>query len=201
MKKIVKRIARWVLREELEELKSKHQSDLETFSKESEYLNHENEELQRINEDLRKRLFGSRKVLLSQTMVECIVKMLPDPNKAGTGGLTSSDLKMRNMGFVDRLRGHEYQHSVRFVEAKGDDKGLQGLTINISEYNINIFIPLRRENVSYELFGVQTAIDTYFWDLYGAGIRMLSNEAFEMSSEFVNAQRNVLKEFREEGLL
>lgn len=93
---IVKRIARWVLREELEELKAKHQSDLETFSKESEYLNHENEELQRINEDLRKRLFGSRKVLLSQTMVECIVKMLPDPNRAGTSGLTSSDLKMRN---------------------------------------------------------------------------------------------------------
>lgn len=133
---IVKRIARWVLREELEELKTKHQSDLETFSKESEYLNHENEELQRINEDLRKRLFGSRKVLLSQTMVECIVKMLPDPNRAGTGGLTSLDLKMRSMNFVDRLRGHEYQHSVRFVEVIGDDKGLQGLTINISEYNI-----------------------------------------------------------------
>ena len=188
--KIVKKIAKWILREELNDLQK-------TLNKQA----HEKIEMGKRITSLEERLFGSRKVLLSQTMVECIVKMLPDPNKAGCGGLTSSDLKMRNMGFVDRLRGHEYQHSVRFVEAIGDDKGLQGLTINISEYNINIFIPLRRENVSYELFGVQTAIDTYFWDLYGAGIRMLSNEAFEMSSEFVNAQHNVMKEFREQGLL
>lgn len=186
---IVKKIAKWILREELNELQK-------TLNKQA----HEKVEMNKQIASLKERLFGSRKVLLSQTMVECIVKMLPDPNKAGFGGLTSSDLKIRNMNFVDELGGRQ-QHSVRFVQAIGDDERLQGLTINISEYNINVFIPLRRENVNYEVFGVQTAIDTYFWDLYGAGIRMLSNEAFAMSSEFINAQRNVMKEFREQGLL
>lgn len=188
--KIVKKIARWVLREEIQDFQSK-------VSKQA----HDKIELNKQIESLRKIAFGSRKVLLSQTMVSCIVQMLPDPNKAGCGGLTSSDLKMRNMNFVDELGGRQYQHSVRFVQAIGDDERLQGLTINISDYNINVFIPLRRENVSYEVFGVQTAIDTYFWDLYGAGIRMLSNAAFSTSSEFIKAQHNVLLEFREEGLL
>lgn len=187
---IVKKIARWVLREEIQDFQSK-------VSKQA----HDKIELNKQIESLRKIAFGNRKVLLSQTMVSCIVQMLPDPNKAGCGGLTSSDLKIRNMGFTDELGGRQYQHYVRFVQAVGDDERLQGLTINISDYNINVFIPLRRENVSYEVFGVQTAIDTYFWDLYGAGIRMLSNEAFAMSSEFIKAQHNVLSEFREQGLL
>ena len=66
---------------------------------------------------------------------------------------------------------------------------------------MDIFIPLRKENVSYEIFGVQTAIETFFWDFYGAGIRMISNNAWAMSTEFIRAQNNVLSEFKEIGLL
>ena len=68
-------------------------------------------------------------------------------------------------------------------------------------FDLVIFIPLRRENVSYEVYGVSSAIDTYFWDFYGAGIRMVSDEAWAMSIEFITAQNNVMKELREEGLL
>lgn len=150
---------------------------------------------------LEEKVFGSHKVLLSHTMVECIVKMLPDPNKAGCGDLTFSDLKMRAMNFKDEVKGRQCQHFVRFMQVLGDDKELRGITINISDYNINVLIPLRRENVSYEAFGVKTAINTYFWDFYGAGIRMISNEAWTMAIEFINAQNNVMKELREEGLL
>lgn len=188
--KIVKKIARWVLREEFEHYQNVN-NDLRRN------LSEATSEIYR----LRERLFGTRKVLLSQTMLQCIVQMLPDPNRAGCGGLTASDLKMRNMCFVDTLGGRQYKHNIRFVQVIGEEKQLQGLTINISDYNINVSIPLRRENVSYEVFGVQTTIDTYFWDFYGAGIRMLSDEAFAMSSEFINAQHNVMKEFIEQGLL
>lgn len=62
---------------------------------------------------------------------------------------------------------------------------------------MNILIPLRKENVSYEVYGVQTAIETYFWDFYGAGLRMLSAEAWAMATEFIRAQNNVLSEFRQ----
>lgn len=69
---IVKKIARWILREELNDLQT-------TVNKQA----HDKVEMNKQIASLRERLFGSRKVLLSQTMVECIVKMLPDPNKAG----------------------------------------------------------------------------------------------------------------------
>lgn len=190
MKKIVKRIARWVLRKEikLQEVAFETQAGL-IHDYAQKFV-----EFEKQIESLRKIAFGSRKVLLSQIMVQTIVEMLPDPNKAGTGGLTSLELSMRSRCFVDRLNGREFQHKIKFVKVIGEGS-VQGLTVHISDYNIMVTIPLRRENANYEVYGVQTAIDTYFWDFYGAGIRMLSEEAWAMSIEFIRAQNNVLSEF------
>lgn len=191
----IQKFAQWILSEELEKQNKEHEWKVSG-------LESEKEALEKMNENLRKLAFGNRKILISQTMLKCITQMLPDPNKVGTGGITASELNLRNMGFVDELRGQKYQHSVRFVKAiGGEDENIQGLTIHISDYNLNVFIPLRRENVSYEVYGVSSAIDTYFWDFYGAGIRMVSDEAWAMSIEFITAQNNVMKELREEGLL
>ena len=82
-----------------------------------------------------------------------------------------------------------------------ENEGERGAIVYITDYNINIFIPLRKENVSYKAYDVQTAIETFFWDFYGAGIRMLSGEAWALAAEFIRAQNNVLSEFRQEGLL
>lgn len=191
----IQKFAQWVLSEELEKQNKEHEWKVSG-------LESEKEALEKMNENLRRLAFGNRKILMSQTMLKCISEMLPDPNKVGTGGITASELNLRAMNFVDELRGQKYQHSVRFVKAiGGEDENIQGLTIHISDYNLNVFIPLRRENVSYEVYGVSSAIDTYFWDFYGAGIRMVSDEAWAMSIEFITAQNNVMKELREEGLL
>lgn len=189
----IKKFAQWVLSEELAE-ERKH------YQKINDDLRADKEGLEKINEGLRKRLFGRRKVLVSQLMLECIVKCLPDPNAVGVGRISASDISLRNMGFVDELGGRKHEHKV-LVKEITEREGERGAIVHITEYNINIFIPLRKENVSYEVYGVQTAIDTFFWDFYGAGIRMLSAEAWAMSTEFIRAQRNVLSEFRQEGLL
>ena len=154
----IQKFAYWILSEELEKQNKEHEWKVSG-------LESEKEALEKMNENLRKLAFGTRKILMSQTMLKCISEMLPDPNKVGTGGITASELNLRAMNFVDELRGQKYQHSVRFVKAiGGEDKNIQGLTIHISDYNLNVFIPLRRENVSYEVYGVSSAIDTYFWD-------------------------------------
>lgn len=183
--KIVKKIARWVLKKELEELEGK------------------NFNLMNDNSRLSKMLYGERRVILSPLLLTTIIEMLPDPNRVGTGCLTSDDLKLRTMIVKESFDGQEYVHTLKFVQTIGAEngKGIEGLIINISNYNMNIHIPLRRENVSYEVFGVQTSIDTYFWDFYMAGVRMLSKEAWELSASFIRAQKNVMKEFREQGLL
>ena len=191
----IQKFAQWILSEELEKQNKEHECKVSG-------LESEKEALEKMNENLRRLAFGNRKILISQTMLKCISEMLPDPNKVGTRGITVSELNLRAMNFVDELRGQKYQHSVRFVKAiGGEDENIRGLTIHISDYNLNVFIPLRRENVSYEVYGVSSAIDTYFWDFYGAGIRMVSDEAWAISIEFITAQNNVMKELREEGLL
>lgn len=157
-------------------------------------------ELDQKNDRLLHMINERPRVLLSQTMLDCIVNMLPDPNRAGCGGLTASELSNKASWFTDSLGGVEYRHKVSFVQAIGEGK-VEGLTIHISDYNINVTIPLRRENVNYEVYGVSSAIDTYFWDFYAAGIRMISGEAWAMSIEFIRAQNNVMKDFREQGLL
>ncbi len=189
----IKKFAQWLLSEELAE-ERKH------YQKINDDLRADKEALEKSNEGLRRLAFGRRKHLVSQLMLECIVKCLPDPNAVGTGGITASDIKMRNMGFVDEIGGRKYDHKC-FVKKITAHEGERGAIVHITDYNMNIFIPLRKENVSYEVYGVQTAIETYFWDFYGAGLRMLSAEAWAMATEFIRAQNNVLKEFREQGLL
>ena len=191
----IQKFAQWILFEELEKQNREHEWKVSG-------LESEKKALEEMNENLKKLAFGNRKILMSQTMLKCITQMLPDPNKVGTGGITASELNLRAMNFVDELRGQKYQHSVIFVKAiGGENENIQGLTIHISDYNLNVFIPLRRENVNYEVYNFSSAIDTYFWDFYGAGIRMVSDEAWAMSIEFITAQNNVMKELIKERLL
>lgn len=189
----IKKFAQWLLSEKLAE-ERKH------YQKINDDLRADKEALEKSNESSRRLAFGRRKRLVSQLMLECIVKCLPDPNAVGVGRISASDISLRNMGFVDELGGRKHEHKV-LVKEITEQNGERGAIVHITEYNMNIFIPLRKENVSYEVYGVQTAIETFFWDFYGAGLRMLSAEAWMMATEFIRAQNNVLKEFRQEGLL
>lgn len=199
MKSIVKKIARIILAKELSEYDSRIEKQVKDYEYRISKLVREKETLEKIQKEL---TFRKNKVLISKTMMECIVKMLPDPNQFGTGNITVSDLNLRTMSFTEELKGRRFIHSVKFINViGGEDKNIQGLTIHISDYNINVFIPLRRENINYIVYDVSSAIDTYFWDFHEAGIRMVSDEAWAVSTEFITAQNNVLTEFRELGLL
>lgn len=189
----IKKFAQWLLSEELAE-ERKH------YQKINDDLRADKEALKKSNERLKRLAFGRRKHLVSQLMLECIVNCLPDPNAVGTGSITASDIKMRNTCFVDEIGGMKYNHKC-FVKEITTHEGERGAIVHITDYNMNIFIPLRKENVSYEVYGVQTAIETYFWDFYGAGLRMLSVKAWAIATEFIRAQNNVLSEFKEQGLL
>lgn len=186
----IKKFAQWLLSEELAE-ERKH------YQKINDDLRADKEALEKSNEWLKRLAFGRRKHLVSQLMLECIVKCLPDPNAVGVGRISAADISIRNMSFVDERGGRKYNHKC-FVKEITENEGERGAIVHITDYNMNIFIPLRIENVSYEVYGVQTAIETYFWDFYGAGLRMLSAEAWAMATEFIRAQNNVMKEFREQ---
>jgi len=171
---IVKKIARWILQKELDEEKQKQKFEINN-------------------------LIISKRVLISQTMLECISKILPDSNQMGAEKMTSEDFRIHSIYFTDGINGIRHKIFIKDIDCK------KGVNIYISDYEINIFIPLCRENINYKICGIDSSIDssidTYFWDFYKAGIRMVSDEAWGVSVEFMMAQRNVLKEFKEEGLL
>lgn len=185
--KIVKKLARWILREEISEL-IKHHEESERN------LKHE-------ISDLLIKLNGRQIIMLSQTMVKLIIDMLPDANQVGTANLTSQELISRSKTFRDSLRGESYGHKITFVRILEEDKKIKGVVLHISDYKIDVVIPLERNKVKFKHLNVDTEIDTYYWDFYKAGIRMVSDTAWGMTMEFINAQRNVLSEFRQEGLL
>lgn len=114
----IKKLAQRVLSEELAE-ERKH------YQKINDDLKASKETLENRNKYLEERLFGIRKILVSQTMLECIVNCLPDSNAVGTGRITASEIKMRNMGFVDEIGGRQFDHKcfVKEITTCGDDRG------------------------------------------------------------------------------
>lgn len=185
--KIVKKLARWILREEISELIKHHEESERNLKYEI--------------SDLLIKLNGRQIIMLSQTMVKLIIDMLPDANQVGTANLTSQELISRSKTLRDSLRGESYGHKITFVRILEEDKKIKGVVLHISDYKIDVVIPLERNKVKFKHLNVDTEIDTYYWDFYKAGIRMVSDTAWGMTMEFINAQRNVLSEFRQEGLL
>lgn len=202
MKNIVKIFARWILEEELNDGIKRREEANRKYKSELDGLLYDRTVLEKENHNLKMAIASNRRVIISKPMLECIVKMLPDANAVARGDIKPEDLNLRTMRFVEIMDGQEFIHELRFVKTIGNEiEEIKGLTINISNYNINVFIPLRREKVKYEIYSVRTEIDTYFWDFYMSGILMLSSEAWDLSTSFIRAQRNVLSDFKEAGLL
>ncbi len=62
------------------------------------------------------------------------------------------------------------------------------------DLNINIILPLRKEKIVYNMLGVNTEVETYYWDFNFSNVKIISDDVFDMISEFIIAQRNVLTE-------
>lgn len=190
--KILKKLASFILQEEI--IEQQKQYKLLKIEK----LEAEKKALEKMTEDLKKIAFGDRKVLFSQEAAKYLVQILPDPNKLATGTITFEELKKRNLSIAEEMEKAKCDFHIYIGKiVYDDDKVVQGVTIRISSYDHveDVFIPVRREKMSYEIHGIETTIDTYFWDIYRSGIRIMSNESWELFMDFIKAQKDVLKEF------
>ena len=150
--------------------------------------------------------FGRNYVILPSSAVSCIVDMLPNPNAVASGQLSTQALlrindkeSVRRYAYV--LRGHEYSSEIRIVADTRSEEAKQaeqGLMIELMDFHIKIFIPLIKTKMNTQVAGVNTEVESWVWDLYRAGIRVVGDTDFNMIMEFVIAQNNVLKELNEE---
>lgn len=56
----------------------------------------------------------------------------------------------------------------------------------------NLQYGLKDRDKNYNTLGVFSEVETYYWDFNFSTIKIISEDAFDLISEFIIAQRNVL---------
>ena len=173
MKKLLKKIAAKILKNEIYALRF----DVERF--------------QRL-------AFGNHPIILSRGIVRAIMELLPNPNGFVNGEISTTELVAnREMKYNYTLRGQKRQASILIVRDDRDEKQKadeQGIMIAVPDFGIRVFIPLEKTKIAINIMGVNTEVESFVWDIFRAGIRMVSDEDFMMILEFVVAEKNVLEE-------
>ena len=171
MKKLLKKIASRILRQEIEAM---------------------NKDLYR----LKQQVYGQKKIILPQGAVSCIVDMLPNPNDVAMGRLTADQLlalnapkNVRKYHYV--LNGEERCSEIRIVADDRKEKYGNGLMIELMDFKLKVFIPLTFSKSKIN-GGTEVEVSTWVWDFYRAGIRTIGDRDFQKITEFLPASVRVL---------
>ena len=170
MKKLLKKIASRILRQEIEAM---------------------NKDLYR----LKQQAYGQKKIILPQGAVSCIIDMLPNPNDVAMGRLTADQVlalnapeNVRKYHYV--LNGEERCSEIRIVADDRKEKYGNGLMIELIDFKLKVFIPLIFSKSKFK--GSKIEVNTWVWDFYRAGIRAIGDRDFQMITEFLSASARVL---------
>ena len=152
------------------------------------------EEMQRQIDELSQRFEMRPKVLINERMLQCLSSILPDPNRVALRyqTLTTEQLKRDySTGYTEYVKGQSYNIKMnicRLVKNPLDKNEVSGVEVFISCYDMKIIIPLRKEKKTYGILGVETEIETYFYDFYESGLRLLTGSSWNFMEEFMRAQ-------------
>lgn len=171
MKKLLKKIASRILRQEIEAM---------------------NKDLYR----LKQQAYGQKAVTLPQGAVSCIVDMLPNPNDVATGRFTpdqplalNAPENVRKYHYV--LNGEERCSEIRIVADDRKEKPENGLMIELMDFKLKVFIPLACTNSEFN-GSIGAEVNAWVWDFYRAGIRAVGDRDFQMITESLSASARVL---------
>ena len=142
--------------------------------------------------------FGHHPVILSRGIIKAIMELLPNPNEFANGGISTTQLVAnREMKYDYTFRGQKRQASVLIVRDERAEKQKadeQGIMIAVPDFGIRVFIPLEKVKMNTNVMGANTEVESFVWDIFRAGIRMVSDKDFIMILEFIAAEKNVLEE-------
>lgn len=142
--------------------------------------------------------FGHHPIILSRGIIKAIMELLPNPNEFANGGISTTELVAnREMKYNYTFRGQKRQASVLIVRDERAEKQKadeQGIMIAVPDFGIRVFIPLEKAKMNTNVMGVNTEVESFVWDIFRAGIRMVSDKDFMMILEFIAAEKNVLEE-------
>lgn len=147
-------------------------------------LNLERERLQRM-------AYGSNRYIVPQGVVNEIMRMLPAPNKFIRGEVPMSELVNLEGKYEYTLMGEKRSSVIKLVPDERNEKPEQGLMFQVVDFKLNILIPLAKSDI-YSMGGV--SVESWVWDFYRSGIRIVSDDDFGVILEFVTTINNMNKE-------
>lgn len=147
-------------------------------------LNLERERLQRM-------AYGSTRYVVPQGVVNEIMRMLPAPNKFVRGEIPVSELVKLEGKYEYTLLGEKRNSVIKLVPDERNEKIERGLVFQVVDFKLNILIPLAKSD-SYTMSGV--SVESWVWDFYRSGIRIVSDDDFGMILEFITSINNMNKE-------
>lgn len=183
---IIKRFARWVLREDWAIASARIrtlQNDLRERNKKIDDLQHQ------LNDWMIKTHLNESSIL-PQSAVKSVIDCLPNPNDAAIGKLSA---RKSDIYFCHVVRGRNVKHLVRLEKFYSINDVIHA-QVKIHDLNISITLALKRHKLNYTMLGVNSEIETYYWDFNFSNIKIISDDVFDLISEFIVAQRNVLTE-------
>lgn len=142
-------------------------------------------------ERLQKMAYGSNRYVVPQGVVNEIMRMLPAPNKFIRGEVHTSELVNLEGKYEYTLMGERRSSVIKLVPDERKEKLEQGLMFQVVDFKLNILIPLAKSD-DHSMSGV--SIESWVWDLYRSGIRIVSDDDFGMILEFITTINNMNNE-------
>lgn len=184
---MLKKFARWILKDEIQKLYRLIREANETIQ----FHSQEETSLRLQVKHYVDLMSMNESVFLSQSMLKTIIDVLPDPNMAAIDGVISK----RPLTYLTlKLSSGEIKIPVRILSFTKKDDNVIYAKIKIDKLGYTIYLPIKYEVAKYNIMGCNSEITTNYWDLNFSNIKVIPDETFIMLCEFVIAQRKVLSD-------
>lgn len=144
------------------------------------------EEIEELNNNVKyyqEKYLGKQNIILSKSIVYSLIDMLPSANEA-----FHSPMVLKKCSVNNRINTNNFEF--RVIEFYPE----VSISIKILPLNIVVNIIHRKDNMSANIMGVNVNVDSFVWDFGASGIRIISDEEFNMLCNFTVSSHKVANE-------
>ena len=183
MKKIVRKILRWLVREDFERLNAVLKHYKVTYEEQRLLA----QSLEKDNVKLKAEIDSYKTFnVIPKSLFSAILSILPDPKTFKCYGASIKIIKNNVKVVPNSKEGKPYEVTIHMTAVTEDL-----LYIHVQELGIQFNVECVLNKGQYNMLGVMTDIQAWFWNFSKSGLTLVSDADFFMITEFMNAQRNV----------
>lgn len=110
-----------------------------------------------------------------------LLKHMPNANEYANNPLSAKE-RMHHGLVIDEITN---EGSVKFRYCGANSSGIY---VEFCDIKLKLFIPIRRQQIKYNMLGFDTEIDVWVWDFKEVGFSVISAEDYKKIKMFVEGQ-------------